>query len=79
MFKNPHDDAFKSKNKLFDFDDYLLKCLDVLKDNSRKYTYDFILVDEHQDSNLVQNLLLSEICESGNIFCLFDYRQAIYS
>lgn len=70
---------FKHKNGLHDFDDYLIKCLYLLKDNPGKYTYEYVLVDEHQDSNLVQNLILEEICESGNIFCLFDYRQAIYS
>lgn len=37
------------------------------------------MVDEHQDSNLVQNLLLKELCPSNNIFCVFDYRQAIYT
>jgi DNA helicase-2/ATP-dependent DNA helicase PcrA len=32
-------------------------------------------VDEHQDSNLVQNLLIKELCPKGNVFCVFDYRQ----
>ncbi|AEB23433.1 MULTISPECIES: ATP-dependent helicase [Bacillus amyloliquefaciens group] len=72
-------EAFKSKNGLYDYDDYLLECYKVLKNNKHKYTYEFILVDEHQDSNLVQNLILKELCASGNIFCLFDYRQAIYT
>lgn len=70
---------FKAQNNLYDFDDYLLKGLEVLQNNPNKYTFEFILVDEHQDSNLVQNLILKEICQSGNIFCVFDYRQAIYS
>lgn len=72
-------EKFKEKENLFDFDDYLIWGYDVLKSNHGKYTYDFLLVDEHQDSNLVQNLILKELCESGNMFCVFDYRQAIYS
>lgn len=69
----------KKKQGLFDFDDYLIMTLELLRNNPNKYTFEFVLVDEHQDSNLVQNLILKEICQSGNIFCLFDYRQAIYS
>jgi DNA helicase-2/ATP-dependent DNA helicase PcrA len=72
-------ETFKKKENVFDFDDYLIWGYDVLKNNPGKYTYDFLLVDEHQDSNLVQNLLLKELCVSGNLFCVFDYRQAIYS
>jgi DNA helicase-2/ATP-dependent DNA helicase PcrA len=72
-------ELMKSQSGTWDFDDYLIKCYELLKCNKGKYTYDFILVDEHQDSNLVQNLLIKELCPSGNVFCVFDYRQAIYS
>lgn len=71
-------ETFKEDNDLYDFDDYLLLCLDVLKNNPSKYTFKYILVDEHQDSNMVQNLLLQEWCESGNIFVVGDVRQSIY-
>ena len=72
-------ETMKTKAGVYDFDDYLTLCLDVLLKNKGKYTFDFILVDEHQDSNLVQNMILQELCQSGNMFCLFDPRQAIYS
>ncbi|WP_405169319.1 ATP-dependent helicase [Paenibacillus sp. FSL H3-0286] len=72
-------EEYKLINGLHDFDDYMIMCLEMLRKNPNKYTYDFVLVDEHQDSNLVQNLLLKEICKSENIFCVFDYRQAIYT
>ncbi|MDY8021238.1 ATP-dependent helicase [Paenibacillus polymyxa] len=72
-------ELFKQTNDLHDFDDYLLNCLEVLKNNPNKHIYDFVLVDEHQDSNLVQNYILKEICKSENMFCVFDYRQAIFS
>ncbi|AZV43697.1 DNA helicase UvrD [Peribacillus asahii] len=72
-------ETMKSKAGLCDFDDYLTMCLDILQKNKGKYTYEFILVDEHQDSCLVQNMILQELCQSGNMFCLYDPRQAIYS
>jgi len=71
-------EKFKKKHGLYDFDDYLLLCLEILKDNPSKYTFEYILVDEHQDSNLVQNLILQELCDSGNMFTVFDPKQAIY-
>jgi DNA helicase II / ATP-dependent DNA helicase PcrA len=71
-------EKFKTKNNLYDFDDYLLLCLDVLRKNKGKYTYEFILVDEHQDSNKIQHELLKELCQSGNLWACYDYRQAIY-
>lgn len=69
----------KTKQTLYDFDDYLLLTLDILKKNPGKYTYDYIMVDEHQDSNKIQNMLLQEWSKAGNIFTASDYRQAIYS
>lgn len=72
-------EELKKRLRAYDFDDYLTLCLDVLRKNKGKYTYEYILVDEHQDSNLVQNLLLQEWCESGNIFAASDFRQALYS
>lgn len=72
-------ETYKEKNGLHDFDDYLIWCLEAVRKSKYKHTFEYILVDEHQDSNLVQNLLLKEWCESGNIFCVFDYKQAIYS
>lgn len=69
---------YKTKNELYDFDDYLLLGYEVVENNPGKYAYDFILVDEHQDSNLVQCLLIKELCQSGNLFVVFDFRQALY-
>lgn len=69
----------KKKENLYDFDDYLLITLDILKKSKGKYAFEFVLVDEHQDSNLVQNLMLQELCLSGNIFAVGDGKQSIYS
>jgi DNA helicase-2/ATP-dependent DNA helicase PcrA len=73
-------ESFKNKNGLYDFEDDLIECYKLLSSNkNHHYSYEYVLVDEHQDSNLVQNLLLKEICKSGNIMAVFDYRQAIYT
>lgn len=69
----------KKSEGLYDFDDYLLIALDILIQNKGKYAFEFVLVDEHQDSNLVQNMILKELCQSGNIFAVGDVRQSIYS
>lgn len=69
----------KKEEGMYDFDDYLLIALDILQRNKGKYAFEFVLVDEHQDSNLVQNMILKELCQSGNIFAVGDVRQSIYS
>jgi len=68
---------FKKKNKLYDMDDWLIECYKLLQ--KINLSYEFVCIDEHQDSNLVQNLILKQLCKSGNIFAVFDFRQAIYT
>ncbi len=72
---------FKERNDVKDFDDWLLMARNILrkKPKENEYVCDYILVDEHQDSNLIQNELIDLLCPIGNIFCVFDYRQAIYT
>lgn len=66
------------KNKMYTYDDWLIECYKLLKGKNHKYTWKYVLVDEHQDSNLIQNLLIKEWCKLGNIFCIGDFRQSIY-
>lgn len=71
-------DTLMKNKQAYDFDDWLIECYKIIKKNP--YYFKFVLIDEHQDSNLVQNLLLKEFCKKDkNIFCVFDYRQAIYT
>lgn len=72
-------EELKTKMKAIDFDDMLIKSLEVMKAKPSKYTFKYILVDEHQDSNLIQNEMIKYLCPSKNVFCVFDYRQAIYT
>jgi DNA helicase-2/ATP-dependent DNA helicase PcrA len=76
----------KHDKKLFDYEDALLVLSEALKQNddfllSLQERYLYILVDEHQDSNGVQNTiahLLSSFHEDPNLFIVGDDKQAIY-
>ncbi len=73
----------KSKNAV-DFDDILLLARDILKahDTVRDYYRDlftYLLVDEYQDTNNLQEELTRLLVKEGNLFCVGDDWQAIYS
>ena len=67
-----------------DFGDLLLKVVTMLQENSmilQKYqkTFKYILVDEYQDTNVVQYLLLRLLAaDHQNICCVGDDDQSIY-
>ncbi len=71
-------------NNLVDFDDLLLLTYQILNENddlteeiSRKYQY--IMVDEYQDTNEIQLLLLKKLCSTHNNICVVgDDDQSIY-
>ena len=88
-FFNLYEEAKKGKNQeniLLDYDDVLENLVkivetspDALADIQEKYLY--ILVDEHQDSNRVQNEFLKIVwgkVGDPNIFVVGDDRQLIY-
>ncbi|MDP3799916.1 MAG: ATP-dependent DNA helicase [bacterium] len=75
-----------SKKKLYDFEDMILETINSLKKNKDflldlQEKYQYILVDEHQDTNGAQNKaleLLTNYDESPNLFVVGDEKQAIY-
>lgn len=77
-------EAYLLKNNLVDFDDLLLltyKILDEHKDiaieTSKRYQY--IMVDEYQDTNELQYKLLKKLCTVHNNLCVVgDDDQSIY-
>lgn len=73
-----YEDLKKRKNA-YDFDDWMLEALKILKVKPSAFNCKYLLVDEHQDNNMVQNMLIKEMCPSGNIMVIGDYRQSIYS
>ena len=77
-------EAYLLKNNLVDFDDLLLLPYKILsadeelaKELSAKYQY--IMVDEYQDTNELQYKLLREVCKNHNNLCVVgDDDQSIY-
>lgn len=75
---------FKLENNLVDYDDLLLKFYELLDLNediaiklSNKFKY--IMVDEYQDSNIIQLKILKKLCKTHtNIAVVGDPMQSIY-
>ena len=72
-------EKLKRDKNAYDFDDWLIEALKILKVKPNTFNCKYLLVDEHQDNNMVQNLLIKEMCPSENIMVIGDYRQSIYS
>ena len=70
------------QNNILTFTDWLIKATELLKADIcgllDEFRYEYIMVDEHNDSNKIQNELIKLLCPSGNIMCVFDYRQCMY-
>ncbi len=70
---------FLDKNSLIDFDDMLLLCLEKLKNKEIRQTYDYVLIDEVQDTNLVQFQILKHlISQHTKTILVGDIDQGIY-
>lgn len=75
----------KREKNIVDFSDiehFALKLL-VNEDGSKteiakKYDFNEILIDEYQDSNLVQESILNSVSNGNNIFMVGDVKQSIY-
>ena len=77
-------DEYLEKNNLVDFDDLLLLPYKILKDNEKlakeiSQKYQYIMVDEYQDTNELQYRLLRLLCTSHSNLCVVgDDDQSIY-
>ena len=75
-----------AKRKLFDFDDMILQVSQALKDHRElkqdlQEQYQYILVDEFQDTNGAQMQILQYLTDhdsAPNIMAVGDFKQAIY-
>ena len=74
------------KRRLYDWSDMIMEVLNALKTNKDiklylQENYQYILVDEHQDTNNAQNKILELLCDfhkNPNIFIVGDQKQAIF-
>jgi len=77
--------AFKSERGMLDYDDLLDKFLELLENSPQtlevlQSRYRYIMVDEYQDTNLVQGRIADKMAEkSGNIMVVGDDSQSIYA
>ena len=79
MYFKKYEEVMK-KNKCYDFEDWLIEAVRVLvQDYEDKYTTKYLLVDEYQDSNKIQEKLVQLLCPSGNICVFADEKQTLYS
>ena len=85
-FSNKYAEAKKERN-IIDFNDIEHFALKILIDKNgnetevaKKYKEKFeeILIDEYQDSNLVQEKILTSISNKKNMFMVGDVKQSIY-
>jgi DNA helicase-2/ATP-dependent DNA helicase PcrA len=78
-----YEDRKKLENKI-DFDDMLIMCYEMLKSNPEvlgryRDLYQYVLVDEYQDTNLAQAEILKLLAkEHRNLFVVGDDYQSIY-
>lgn len=79
-------EEYLSRNSLYDFNDMILKVVAMLEKNDDlllrlQERYQYILVDEHQDTNTAQNTLIEQLgsyYEVPNLFIVGDEKQAIF-
>lgn len=73
---------YKTDKGLVDFNDLEHYTLEILADplTAAEYQgqFDYIFVDEYQDSNLVQETILNRIKRENNLFLVGDVKQSIY-
>ncbi|MEK7615862.1 MAG: ATP-dependent DNA helicase [Patescibacteria group bacterium] len=75
-----------TKEKLYDFDDMITEVLAALMTNDElrmilQEQYQYVLVDEHQDTNNAQNRILELLMsyhDDPNLFIVGDEKQAIF-
>jgi ATP-dependent helicase/nuclease subunit A len=74
----------KEKEKVIDFDDMEHFALDILRNKNFEVALDYqkkyidILVDEYQDTNAIQDSIISLIAREDNVFRVGDVKQSIY-
>ena len=74
--------ALKAEKSLIDFNDIEHYALEILGHDEAAAEYrakfEYIFIDEYQDSNDVQDTLISRIKRENNLFMVGDVKQSIY-
>ncbi|HHW95327.1 MAG TPA: helicase-exonuclease AddAB subunit AddA [Mogibacterium sp.] len=74
--------AKKAEKKLLDFADMEHIAVEIIKNekaaNTLKKRFKYIFIDEYQDTNNIQEYLISKIAGEDNVFRVGDVKQSIY-
>lgn len=74
--------AAKAEKKLVDFNDIEHFCLEILQEDGAASFYrnkfQYIFIDEYQDTNILQEEIISKIRRENNLFMVGDIKQSIY-
>ncbi|MCR4890856.1 MAG: UvrD-helicase domain-containing protein [Lachnospiraceae bacterium] len=74
--------SLKEKKNVMDFSDLEHFAATILKGSAGEEYRDYfqeIMTDEYQDSNHIQEAILTSIAKDNNYFCVGDVKQSIYS
>ncbi|MGL4904007.1 MAG: 3'-5' exonuclease, partial [Cetobacterium sp.] len=72
-------EEIKKIKSLYSFDDLLNKLLKLLKKNNSLINFEYIMVDEYQDTDYVQVEILKILSKESNLMAVGDDYQSIYS
>lgn len=74
--------SMKAEKSIIDFDDVMHYAIEILDDDMAAAEYrerfEYILIDEFQDSNMLQEVIVERIARSSNLFMVGDVKQSIY-
>ena len=74
--------AMKSDAKVIDFDDVMHYAIEVLENpeaaDELREKFEYIFIDEYQDSNYLQEEIVRRIAGEDNLFMVGDVKQCIY-
>lgn len=74
--------AAKAEKKLVDFNDIEHFCLEILQEQQAadfyREKFQYIFIDEYQDTNILQEEIISKIKRENNLFMVGDIKQSIY-
>ncbi len=76
---------YKAKNNYIDFDDMVIKCRDIFRNNPEildrwQSVYHYVMIDEYQDTNIIQAEIFYMLASKYRNICVVgDDDQSIYS
>ncbi len=74
--------TLKAEKSGIDYTDMEQNCLEILRDDAAaqeiRNSFDYVFVDEYQDTNAIQEEIICRISRADNLFAVGDIKQSIY-